>query len=182
MLGKSVGEYGTMVITMPFGWKKVSRKLIRKVKRINRSYQTHKEAARTLIHARLAYFNSTGTFTYYRVSIRDQRRCWGSCSSKGNLNFSYKLLFLPPCLRDYVILHELCHLQVLNHSVAFWTVLTDKMPDAVARATSLRQLERTYGTATKTLQKLVHQEPCLYCEAVVIPSSIERTRATPVVQ
>ena len=89
-------------------------KIIRQKKVVRRkpaaSYLLHKEQARQDIKARLEHFNQFYNFTYNRVAIKDQRRCWGSCSSKGNLNFSYKLIFLPDCLRDYVVLHELCHL------------------------------------------------------------------------
>ncbi len=146
------------------GWKKIKRRIVRPAKkRVNRLYQTHKEAARTLIHARLVYFNSLYHLDYQRVSIKDQRRCWGSCSSKGNLNFSYKLLFLPPCLRDYVVLHELCHLRVLNHSQAFWDTMALVMPDYAERAVALRQLERTHGTAVGTLQKLAGEHVCDRC-------------------
>lgn len=152
---------------MLFRFTKKTVRRPRAIKRKNLSYQTHKEAARTLIHARLEYFNQWYGLSYKRVAIRDQKRCWGSCSSKGNLNFSYKLLFLPPCLRDYVVLHELCHLAVLNHSASFWTKVEEVMPDCRRRAQTLRELERTYGTAVATLQKLVHPADCPYCVAVV---------------
>ena len=149
---------------MFLGWKKVTRRIARKTKRVHRSYELHKEAARTLIRVRLEFFNQYYQHTYYRVAIRDQRRCWGSCSSKGNLNFSYKLLFLPPCLRDYVVVHELCHLRVLNHSTDFWMVVAEVLPDYAERAQALRTLERTHGTAFATLQKLSHDAgTCVFC-------------------
>ena len=146
------------------GWKKIKRRVLRVPKRVNRSYQLHKEAARALVHERLLHFNQFYQQTYHRVSIRDQRRCWGSCSSKGNLNFSYKLRFLPPCLRDYIIVHELCHLRVMNHSANFWLVVAEVMPDYAERALALRALERTVGTALATLQKQVHNGgTCPFC-------------------
>ena len=149
---------------MFLGWKKVQRRVVRKKPKVHRSYTLHKEEARTLIHARLEYFNQYYGHAYHRVAIRDQRRCWGSCSSKGNLNFSYKLLFLPPCLRDYVIVHELCHLRVLNHSRDFWNVMAEVMPDYAERALALRTLERTHGTALTTLQKMNHEPGvCSFC-------------------
>ncbi len=151
---------------MFLGWKKVSQRLVGKPKRVNRSYTVHKEAARALLHARLEHFNRYYGHSYNRVAIRDQRRCWGSCSSKGNLNFSYKLLFLPPCLRDYIVVHELCHLRVLNHSTDFWVVVAEVMPDYAARAATLRTLERTHGTALATLKKLPTHDAstCSFCE------------------
>lgn len=130
------------------------------------AYQVHKETARALIHQRLQHFATTHGFVYHRVAIRDTKRSWGSCSNKGNLNFSYKLLFLPPCLRDYIILHELCHLRVLNHSQAFWDEMTALMPDAVVRAKALRVFERTHGTAVATLQRWQQAHQCAACQVV----------------
>jgi len=118
---------------------------------------------------------------YHRVAIRDTKRSWGSCSSKGNLNFSYKLLFLPACLRDYIILHELCHLRVLNHSQAFWNEMTILMPDAIARAKRLRTFERKHGTAVPTLQAWQREHDCEVCQEVPSHQSeitfmLDRTR------
>ncbi len=140
----------------------------RPVKRVNKTYQLHKETARTLITSRLQHFNQFYRLTYNRVAIRDQRRCWGSCSAKGNLNFSYKLLFLPACLRDYVIVHELAHLRVLNHSADFWAVVAEVMPDYAERAQALRRLERTVGTAVTHLQRAsaTHPQSCVWCTCV----------------
>jgi predicted metal-dependent hydrolase len=167
---------------MFLSWKKIKRTLGRPVKkRINRSYQTHKEAARQVIHSRLEYFNQFYEVTYNRVSIRDQRRCWGSCSSKGNLNFSYKLLFLPPCLRDYVVVHELCHLRVLNHSQAFWDTMAVAMPDYAERAVALRQIEHTHGTAVGTLQRVAESHVCTACSSVVFPSKMKEMSVSGVV-
>jgi Protein of unknown function DUF45 len=139
-------------------------------------YRAHKEAARALIATRVAYFATTYGISYKRIAIRDTRRSWGSCSDKGNLNFSYKLLFLPPCLRDYIIVHELCHRLVLNHSAAFWYEVVTRMPDAQERAQALRYYERTQGTARKKLQVLAdaHAGGCAYCRS----DSLQTNRPT----
>lgn len=69
---------------------------------------------------RTEHFAKEMCVTYGRVSIRNQKTRWGSCSSKGNLNFNYRLYFLPAELMDYVIIHELAHRKYMNHSGDFW--------------------------------------------------------------
>ncbi len=108
-------------------------------------YCTHKEAARRLVHDRLAYFNTHYGFTWNRVAIRNPRRSWGSCTSLRNLNFSYKILFLPPHLRDYIIVHELCHLAELNHGEAFWQLVALCAPAYVEHVAELRAIDRRGG-------------------------------------
>ncbi len=118
---------------------------------VTKHYQTHKEAARELTLARLAYFNQHYGYTWNRVAIRNQRRCWGSCTSLGNLNFSYKILFLPEHLRDYIIVHELCHLKELNHSPRFWALVAEQSPDYKLHQRELRALERG-GLSVKNIE------------------------------
>lgn len=71
--------------------------------------------------------------TYGRITIRNQRTRWGSCSGRNNLNFNCLLLLTPPEVMDYVIVHELCHLIHLNHSKAFWSTVEHYMPDYRSR-------------------------------------------------
>ncbi len=101
-------------------------------------YLEHKEAARRLITERLRVWNAHYGFSFGRVAIRDQRSRWGSCSKKGNLNFNYRLLFLPLPLVDLVIVHELCHLKEFNHSSAFWALVEQTIPDLALRRNALR--------------------------------------------
>lgn len=67
--------------------------------------------------------------TYGRVTIRNQKTRWGSCSSKGNLNFNCLLMLCPERVREYVVIHELCHRKEMNHSKAFWSLVEQAMPD-----------------------------------------------------
>lgn len=64
-----------------------------------------------------------------RITIRDQKSRWGSCSAKGNLNFNWKLIMAPSQVLDYVVIHELCHLREFNHSPRFWELVYGQMPE-----------------------------------------------------
>lgn len=103
-------------------------------------YLEHKESARRLVHERLEFFNQHYLLTYYRVAIRDNRRSWGSCSSKQNLNFNYRLIHLEPELVDYVIVHELCHLLEMNHGANFWALVSQTIPDWRQRRRLLKKI------------------------------------------
>jgi len=94
-----------------------------------RNYLNDRAKARLLIIERLEYFNSIYKFKYASVSIRDQKTRWGSCSKRGGLNFNYRLLYVAPEVRDYVVVHELCHLKEFNHSVNFWKLVAQEIPD-----------------------------------------------------
>jgi predicted metal-dependent hydrolase len=116
---------------------------------VTKHYTEHKESARTLIKDRLEYFNQFYGYSWNRVAIRNQRRCWGSCSSQKNLNFNYKLLFLPAHLRDYVIVHELCHLTEMNHGSGFWRLVEQQIPDYATCLTELRAIDKLGLRATQ---------------------------------
>lgn len=73
-----------------------------------------------------------------RVTIRHQRSRWGSCSRRGTISLNARLLFFPPDLVDYVLLHELCHTVELNHSPRFWRVLEQHHPGSAAFRRRLR--------------------------------------------
>ena len=77
-----------------------------------------------------------------RVLVRDQRSRWGSCSSDGTLRFSWRLAMVQPQLVESVVVHELAHLEVMNHSKAFWDVVERAMPDAKKRRKLLNEAAR----------------------------------------
>lgn len=65
---------------------------------------------------------------FRRITVREQRTLWGSCSSRGTLSFNWRLALAPPEILDYVVVHEVCHLRVPNHSRAFWAVVQSRRP------------------------------------------------------
>ena len=101
-------------------------------------YLRLKEAARELAQRRLEHFNRFYNFRYKRISIRDQKTRWGSCSPSGSLSFNYRIALLPPHLADYLVVHELCHLAQMNHSNKFWALVAKTVPDY---ATCRRELK-----------------------------------------
>lgn len=85
--------------------------------------------AKTYIFPRVAALAALHAFTYKKVAIKEHKTRWGSCSSRGNLNFNVWLVMAPPPVIDYVIIHELCHLLELNHSPEFWHEVEKRCPD-----------------------------------------------------
>ncbi len=86
-------------------------------------------SARELIPKRVEYFAKLVGVEYGRITIRHQRTIWGSCSSKGNLNFNCLLMLAPTEVIDYVVVHELCHRKEMNHSKAFWCEVAKVLPE-----------------------------------------------------
>lgn len=89
----------------------------------------HREVAHELAVARVVHFSRHYGYKVGRITIRDQKSRWGSCSKKGNLNFSYKIALLPQHLADYIVVHELCHIGQFNHSKAFWSLVGEMIPN-----------------------------------------------------
>lgn len=101
-------------------------------------YMSLKEKARRVITERLNSLNAVYHFSYKSISIRKQKTRWGSCSRQGALSFNYRLIFFSPQVMDYVITHELCHLQEFNHSANFWRLVARAIPDYKARRQELK--------------------------------------------
>lgn len=87
------------------------------------------DQALKVIPKRVAFFAERLGVTYQKITIRNQRGRWGSCSAEGNLNFNCLLMLAPPSVLDYVIVHELCHRKELNHSTAFWNEVQAVLPN-----------------------------------------------------
>ena len=87
------------------------------------------DKALEIIPERVKYYAPLVGVTYGRITIRNQRSKWGSCSSKGNLNFNCLLMLAPPEVIDSVVVHELCHRKEMNHSDRFYAEVLRVFPD-----------------------------------------------------
>ena len=113
-------------------------KLVQKGKELPK---INKEEARVKLGKRLSELATEHKFRYNKVSIRNQRTRWGSCSSKNNISLNMKLLHLPNQLIDYILLHELVHTRVKNHSKDFWNELETVVPNARTVDQQLRKYQ-----------------------------------------
>ena len=111
------------------------------IEKNNKLPKIDREEAREKLGKRLAELAQEHNFQYNRVSIRNQRTRWGSCSSKDNISLNMKLLHLPDQLIDYILLHELVHTRVKNHSKDFWNELETVVPNARIIDKQLREYQ-----------------------------------------
>lgn len=100
--------------------------------------EQYKKEAASLFQARCNYFADKMGVQYQQIKINQAKTRWGSCNSKGNLHFTFRLVFAPAELVDYVIVHELAHLKEFNHSPRFWAVVEKVLPDYKERRSFLR--------------------------------------------
>ena len=97
------------------------------------------ERAKIVFKEKVEHFAPIVGVTYGRITIRNQKTRWGSCSSKGNLNFNVALMRAPIEVLDYVVVHELCHRLYLNHSREFWSEVGRVIPDYKSREKWLKE-------------------------------------------
>ncbi len=103
----------------------------------------YRRAARAEIAPRLDAATARAGTRYAGLTIRGQRTRWASCSSEGAMSFNWRLLLAPAEILDYVVEHEVCHLEVMDHSPRFWALLESRAPDWREHAAWLRR----YGSA-----------------------------------
>ena len=87
------------------------------------------EKAKTVFPERVAHYASLLGVSYGKIMVRRQRTRWGSCNSKGDLNFNLALMLAPPRVLDSVVVHELCHRKEMNHSARFYREMARVFPD-----------------------------------------------------
>ena len=103
----------------------------------------YRRAAATHAAARLAHFAPQVGRAARKLVIRAQRTRWGSCSARGTISLNWRLMQAPPEILDYVVVHELCHLLVPNHSPRFWAEVARVLPDWRRQRARLRQFGRS---------------------------------------
>ena len=99
----------------------------------------YRKEARRRITERAAYFAEKMGVDYGRIAIKAAKTRWGSCSARGNLNFHWKLILMPPAILDYVVVHELAHRIEMNHSPRFWAQVERILPDYRERRRWLKE-------------------------------------------
>ncbi len=100
----------------------------------------YKARAEEVIVRRVQHFADQLGWRMPKVLIRNQKKRWGSCNAKGELRFNWRLVMMPLRVLDYVVVHEMAHLKVLNHSPRFWALVEQIMPDYRARHRALHEL------------------------------------------
>ena len=88
-----------------------------------------KATAKPIIEEKVRFFADKMGVEYEKITIRNQKTRYGSCTAKGNLNFNCLIMLMPEEIIDYVIVHELCHIKEMNHSHRFWKAVEDILPD-----------------------------------------------------
>jgi predicted metal-dependent hydrolase len=122
-------------------WRLFKKKSVRR-KRVSAEYIKYKTEAYRIAIERISEFNKVYNFNIGKITIRNQKTRWGSCSKRGNINFNYRIANIPERLSDYVIVHELCHLGEFNHSKDFWNLVEKTIPDYLERRKELMNISK----------------------------------------
>ena len=101
----------------------------------------YKKAAKEILSDRIAYLANHARLFPSEIKIGDSKGRWGSCNSRGVICLNFRVIMLPPALIDYVIVHELCHLVEMNHSKAFWKLVSTFLPNV----DKLKKAIKEYG-------------------------------------
>lgn len=122
--GKVVKVNNRLILTVPYEADYAYKKTLLE--------KWFRHEAAEVLQRKASEFAKLLSVSYEDIKIKDQKSRWGSCSSKGNLNFNFRIIMAPEKVCDYVVKHELCHLIHMNHSAAFWTLLEGIHPETAA--------------------------------------------------
>lgn len=103
-----------------------------------------REYARAALGSKVQYFADKMNVSVGKIAIKEQKTRWASCSSKGNLNFNWKLVLMPEKIQNYVVVHELAHRKQMNHSGAFWAEVETVLPEYQEYRKWLREHEKEF--------------------------------------
>lgn len=113
-------QAGSLLVVTPSKEKKMIKDAMEK---------WYRERAREVLTDKVTYFQRFIGKAVGDIRIKEQKSRWGSCSSRGNLNFNWKIVMAPDDIIDYLVVHELCHLLHMNHSKEFWESVEKIIPD-----------------------------------------------------
>ncbi len=100
-----------------------------------------KKMAKECLLEKCRHYSEIMGLSHGEIRISGAKTRWGSCNLRGNINFTYRLIFVPEEAIDYVVVHELAHLKEMNHSAKFWSIVEQIMPDYRERRNKLREFE-----------------------------------------
>lgn len=101
----------------------------------------YKFQAKEYLKLKCQFFSRRMGILHGNVKVNGAKSRWGSCNRKGDINFTYRLIFVPEDLIDYVVVHELAHIKELNHSAGFWAIVEQAMPDYKSRRKRLKEFQ-----------------------------------------
>jgi predicted metal-dependent hydrolase len=158
---------------------RVVRRIVQRKRRVavattRQAYIKHREYARGVITDFVSLYAARYHYQPKRIAIRHTRRRWGSCSAAGNLNFSYKVAFLPPCMARYIVVHELCHLDHLHHRQSFWVAVAAVLPDYADRVAAIRAVEKTTGTSLEALTRWRTHHDATLCPHCIFDARVSQ--------
>ncbi|MBS4538646.1 M48 family metallopeptidase [Clostridium sp. D2Q-11] len=105
--------------------------------------QWYRERTEEIILEKIKYYEKYFNVVPNKIKIKEQKRIWGSCSSKKNLNFNWRLSMAPISVIEYIVVHEMCHLIHMNHSKKFWNLVGDIMPNYKEKREWLKKYSAT---------------------------------------
>lgn len=105
----------------------------------------YRRASRVILVPRVRHWAKVVGVTVEKVRINGGHTVWGSCNSLGDINLSWRLLMVPEALREYVIVHEVCHRRHMNHGKRFWALVAKYVPDYVEKRRQLSRMGAEVG-------------------------------------